>query len=205
MKMRIGEHVFITGRTGSGKTYLAKTLAIEASNTFNIIVHDTKGSAAFDDFRIYTGLDELMSARDITKPGIFVYRPRFQELNMEYYDPFYEWIYYRKNCIVLIDEAMQVCERVDKYPKFLKGIMTRGREYNIAAWVCTQRPKTLPLFLLSEATKFFVFELNLADDRRRLVEITGRKELMERELCEYCFHFFDVRKNRYFVGIIMKG
>ena len=205
MKLSLGEHIFITGRTGSGKTYLASAFANKISNEYNIIVHDTKGTESFSRYRIYTTINELMNSRNIRNPGIFVYRPRFQELDMQYYEIFYEWIYHRKNCIVLIDEAMQVCERVDRYPKYLKGIMTRGREYNIAAWVCTQRPKTLPMFLLSEATKFYVFELNLAEDRRRLVEITGREELMQRKLCEYCFHYYDVRKNKYYIGKVVKG
>ena len=200
MKIALGEHYFIAGRTGSGKTFLAHALANKAANSFNVIVHDTKGTRNFDHYRIFTQLNELMSSAEVRKNGIFVYRPEFEELSMEYFELFYEWIYNRKNCIVLIDEAMQICESPKTYPKYLKGILTRGREYNISAWSCTQRPKTLPLFLLSEASKFFIFELNLLDDRKRIAEITGREEFLERELCKYCFHYFDVKKNEYYIA-----
>ena len=202
MRIRLGEHYFIAGRTGSGKTFLVHALAKKASEQHNIIVHDTKGTSAFNPYPVYTRVKDIMRDRKATGEGIFVYRPEFEELEMEYYELFYEWIYFRKNCIVVIDEAMQVCENPKSYPKYLKGVLTRGREYNISAWVCTQRPKTLPLFLLSEATRFYIFELNLAEDRKRVVEITGREEFEKRELCKYCFHYFDVKENKYFVGRI---
>ena len=197
------EHIFIAGRTGTGKTFLVHALASEIADMASIFVHDTKGTSTFDNYTIFEKLSDLKKARETKEPGIFVYRPRFEELELDYYDEFYKWIYNRKDCVVIIDEAMQVCESPKRYPQYLKGILTRGREYNIAAWVCTQRPKTLPLFLLSEASKFFVFELNLKEDRQRLVEITGREEFMDRELCEYCFHYFDVKKNEYFVGKVV--
>ena len=197
------EHLFIAGRTGTGKTFLVHTLASEVSETVSIFVHDTKGTAAFDDYPIFEKLSDFKKARETREPGVIVYRPVFQELELEYYEEFYKWVYNRRDCIVIIDEAMQVCESPKKYPQYLKGILTRGREYNIAAWVCTQRPKTLPLFLLSEASKFFVFELNLKDDRQRIMEITGRDEFMDRKLCQYCFHYFDVKTNKYFVGKVV--
>ena len=200
IKLTLGEHCFIAGRTGSGKTYLLNAMAMHVSDRFNVIVHDTKGTDIFSKYRIYTRLDELITSKEVNKIGIFVYRPDFEELEMSYYNRFYEWIYYRKNCIVIIDEAMQVCESVSKYPSYLKGILTRGREYNISAWVCTQRPKTLPLFLLSEATKFFVFGLNLLDDRKRIVEITGREEFLRHEACKYCFRYYDIKRNEYYVA-----
>ena len=196
------EHLFVAGRTGTGKTFLVHALANEVAQRTSVFVHDTKGTSVFDDYKIFGKLTDIMIATEVDEPGIYVYRPVFEELESEYYDGFYKWLYNRKNCIVIIDEAMQICESPKKYPQYLKGILTRGREYNIAAWVCTQRPKTLPLFLISEASKFFVFELNLADDRRRLMEITGRDEFMEREICKFCFHYFDVKKNEYFVGRI---
>ena len=197
------EHIFIAGRTGTGKTFLVHAMANDIADRVSVFVHDTKGTSAFDDYPIFEELSDLQKAKESKEPGIIVYRPIFQELEMEYYNQFYEWVYNRKDCVLIIDEAMQVCENPKKYPQYLKGIMTRGREYNIAAWVCTQRPKTLPLFLLSEASKFFVFELNLKEDRQRLVEITGREEFMDRELCEYCFHYFDIKKNEYFVGKVV--
>ena len=199
------EHLFIAGRTGTGKTFLVHTLANEIADKAkaSVFVHDTKGTDIFNNYQIFERLSDLMRAKEVEEAGIYVYRPCFEELEEEYYDEFYKWVYNRKNCIVIIDEAMQVCENPKKFPKFLKAILTRGREYNIAAWVCTQRPKTLPLFLLSEASKFFIFELNLKDDRQRIMEITGRDEFLDRELCEYCFHYYDIKSNEYFVGIIV--
>ena len=203
LPLKLNEHVFIAGRTGTGKTFLVHAMAKEIADKTSIFVHDTKGTSAFDNYPIFEELSNLKKARETKEPGIIVYRPRFEELELDYYDEFYKWVYNRKDCVVIIDEALQVAESPKRYPSYLKGILTRGREYNIAAWVCTQRPKNLPLFLLSEASKFFIFELNLKDDRQRLVEITGREELIDRKLCEFCFHYFDVKTNKYFIARIV--
>jgi hypothetical protein len=110
--------------------------------------------------------------------GKFIYRPVLDELNKEYYEVFFKWIYFRRNTIVLIDELMSFTTPT-YCPEYLKGIYTRGRELNVTAWACTQRPKNIPLICMSEATHFFIFRLNIEDDRKRLVEVAGCKEFME--------------------------
>ena len=104
--------------------------------------------------------------------GKAIYRPSIYEMSDEFYNIFFQWIYERMNCIVYIDELMSISTS-SQIPFFLKAILTRGRQRNTACWMSTQRPKTIPLVCMSEATHFFIFDLNLMDDRERISNIAG--------------------------------
>jgi hypothetical protein len=162
--------------TGSGKTYLTK---VYAAGMNNVIVLDTKGTFDWQplipDAPIFYHLKDLMHFKE----GKAIYRPVFQELTQAYYNAFFKWCYLRKNTRVIIDEAMQVCPGPNIMPEYLKGILTRGRELKVTVWACTQRPKTIPLSLMSEATHNFIFTLNLEADRRRVNEVINYNEIVD--------------------------
>lgn len=169
--IKSNEHVFLAGRTGSGKTYLARKYLARYPE---VVVLDTKGKFTWPEVpaaekTLITSLEKLSKQ---TKAKI-VYRPNWKELDAEWYDAFFEWIYNRQNTICYIDEAMQVCPNVLTIPKYYKALLTRGRELGIGVWTASQRPKDLPQVVMSEATHFFAFDLNLPQDRRKIMEITG--------------------------------
>lgn len=170
------EHVFLSGRTQSGKTYCARAYL---AGFKNVIVLDIKGLFDFkgfvDDVPIYDRLDDLLSFGE----GKAIYRPRFEELTPDYYNRFFQWIYNRKNTIVYVDELMGVCENASDVPPYAKAILTRGMERNTAMWASTQRPKTIPLVFMSEATHFFIFRLQLDVDKKRVQEIIPADEIMQ--------------------------
>lgn len=172
------EHVFVAGRTGSGKTYLAKKYL---ANYDHVAVLDTKGTFTWDEvdpkeLQVVTSISELGGANK----SKIIYRPTWEELEIEYYDAFFKWAYMRRNTIVLVDEAMSVCPSPFKIPDYYKAILTRGRELNVSVWSLTQRPSGIPQVIMSEATHFFIFDLNLAKDREKIVHITGHEEFLER-------------------------
>ena len=174
-QIKLGDHVFTCGQTGSGKTYLtqAYTAAFE-----NVVVYDTKGmfnwGGFVKDVPVFESLKELMEF----KQGKCIYRPNINELNKEYYERFFEWIYWRKNCWVNCDELMSFTDTT-YIPFYLKAIYTRGRERNTSVWGCTQRPKTIPLVCMSEATHYFIFSLKLLADRKRVQEFIPHDEILE--------------------------
>jgi hypothetical protein len=59
------------------------------------------------------------------------------------------------------------------YPPQLVRLWTAGRSKKITAWGCTQRPRFVPLFCMSESTHIFVFELGNKNDLRHLAQMTG--------------------------------
>lgn len=173
MKINHGEHTFIAGKTGSGKTFLEE---VYISGFDNAIILDTKGMfnwSRIPDVEVFTSLNELIKF----KSGKAIYRPSIFESNTEYYEAFFKWIYYRKNTAVGIDEVMSLYESANSNLFWHKALMTRGRELGITVFNCTQRPKTIPLNLLSESTHFFIFDLNLEADRKRIMEIVAHDEI----------------------------
>jgi DNA helicase HerA-like ATPase len=196
-QIETSEHVFIAGMTGSGKTFLAE----QYLNGFkNVVVLDTKGffnwDSAEEEIPIYTTLEELIEKHQ--GDGKAIYRPIFQELNQEYYNMFLQWIYRRQNTIVVIDELMEVAPSPRTYPEYLKGILTRGRQLNIGCWCLTQRPKDIPMIAMSEATHFFIFRLQLFEDRERIAKVIGYSEVLENagKLKDFIFWYFNTTATR---------
>jgi hypothetical protein len=173
------EHVFIAGQTGSGKSFLKQAYL---SGYKNVISLDLKGKLTYEPFindvPVYDNLEDLMKVGE----GKYIYRPRFEELeDTSYVEKFFEWIYHRQNTICDIDEIMALNEMggSNYIPRYAKAILTRGRERQTTIWGATQRPKTIPLVYMSEASHYFIFSLKLQDDRRRVQEFIPHSEIME--------------------------
>lgn len=172
------ESVFIAGRTGSGKTFLAKTYL---SSYPAVIALDTKEDLEWrevpkDDLNIITRLADLPYAAGQPRCKV-IYRPALDEMKPEYWDEFFRYCYERKNCIVWIDEVMSICPSPYKIPEYYKGILTRGRSRNTACWSLSQRPSGIPIVIMSESKHFFIFDLNMAEDRERVAQVTGSPEI----------------------------
>ena len=144
--------------TGSGKTYLADKLLKWSEY---VVVYDLKGQINWQGYQIVTSFEELKNCQ---YPKI-IYKPPIDEIeNSESIELFFKWIYLRENTTVYVDELMSVC--IDgRIPKWLVIILTRGRELNVSFYGSTQRPKRIPVSLLSEAENVYIFRLQYPDDR----------------------------------------
>lgn len=186
------EMVFVAGRNGSGKTELARqylagwdsVYVLDSKNTFEWL--DTV------DKKEVTRITKLAEINDAKTPKV-VYSPVLKELNQDYYNAFFQYCYFKRNCTVLIDELMGICEssRQESMPEYLKGILTRGRELKVSAWCLTQRPKNIPVLAMSEAKHFFIFDLNMKEDRDRVAQLSGFKE-MEEKPGQYVFWYANI-------------
>lgn len=192
----MAQHIFIAGRNGSGKSELVQQYL---SGYDNVVCLDTKGTVDWikiiPDIKIYTNLIDLMKEHTYGKA---IYRPRWEELNLPYYDKFFEWIYRRQNTHVWIDEVMSICEG-NSIPNFYKACLTRGRALGINCWNVTQRPKTIPLVIMSESSHFYIFDLNLEADRKRIMEIVPFDELLElpsKVASEFSFWYYNFKLER---------
>lgn len=186
-EIKTSEHVFIAGKTGTGKSRLAE---IYLAGFPRVVKLDTKNEAEerrengeplwrgleeYVDFQVCESLEEVKHSEF----HHIIYVPKPAEMNMEGYNAFLEWAYAERNITVWVDELMSVCESVQRYPLALKTIMTRGRSRNVAIWACTQRTLDNPTIVLANSSHFFIFPLGLDQDRKKVAVITGCPEFME--------------------------
>ena len=187
------QHVFIAGRTGSGKTYLAQKYLAGYEHVF---VLDTKGTIDWpevprDEITIVKHLKSVLKV----KTSKCIYQPVAEELELDFYDQFFKFIYNRGNTIVWIDEVMSVTPHAQKIPFWYKAILTRGRELGVSAWSLTQRPAGINLLPISEASHLIAFDLNLPQDRKRISEVSGAPEFLDKP-GQYKFWYYNVRNNK---------
>lgn len=182
------EHVFIAGMTGSGKSVLARTYLSGYKTVWKL---DIKGEALMD---IKKGKDpwpelpnkkklsivtRLSHFENVDTPYI-IYCPEHDEMDDEYYDMFLRMAYYRQNLKVWIDEAMAVSTNPQHLPPHYKAILTRGRSRDTAIWSLSQRPAGISNTIISQCTHVFSFNLQLPQDRKRVSDITGCPEFLNR-------------------------
>jgi len=188
IRIKPGEHVFVAGRTGSGKTFLVKKYLQHVAPVYCLDVKKTlywPGVPEKDIVYLDKFLDVIKS-----KAKKVVYQPRWQELTFDCYNLFFEYIYNKEEVVLWIDETMGIGTAI-KYPEYYKALLTRGRELGISVWSCTQRPASIPLISMSEATHFFAFDLNLKKDRERIAEISGQEQFL-RLPGKYVFWYYHV-------------
>lgn len=167
------ERVAIVGKTGSGKTYFAKALL---SQYPRVIVIDPKGTFNSEGYERWTKKTPKLLAdahKDfhIRIPAITADKPE------EAYEEIFQTVYENGvNTLIYIDELYGVISSANG-GKWLRALMTRGREFNLSVMVATQRPSRIPLFALSEAEWFFCFRLQLLADRARMSEFMGKTAL----------------------------
>jgi hypothetical protein len=161
--------------TGCGKTTLARRIL--QLHPF-VVVYDIKGMmkpAEWPGFTFVKEFDKLINL-DAKKHPKTVYQPIFEEVpdenNRDYAERFFKWIYLRKNTTLFVDEVYG-CTVRDWIPYFYKAILTRGRERGITVLQASQRPAMIPQFILSESENFYVFRLQLPQDKKKIAETKG--------------------------------
>jgi energy-coupling factor transporter ATP-binding protein EcfA2 len=160
--IRPGERVFFVGPSGSGKTEVARALLAAQKHA---IILDTKGSEDWSD------VGEICGPRDIynVKNGRYVYsvEPDFL-VDPARQEKFFRWCLARGNCVVYVDELLDILEVPG-----LKIVATQGRAKRVGLWTGTQRPHGVPIFALSEANHAFVWRLRVDRDRQRIESAVG--------------------------------
>jgi hypothetical protein len=164
---KIGQRGIILGKTGSGKSVLAKRM-IESYPGLIVII-DPKAT-----FKYRSELVE--SAEDFKSAEGRVLTVRLDpdiKNQTEEYNKILKEVYYEGNTLLYIDELYGLSENNRTYPSYLNAIYTRGRELNITILAASQRPTWIPLFCLSESEYFYVFQLTMEKDRKRVAEIVS--------------------------------
>jgi hypothetical protein len=156
--------VLITGKTGSGKTYLASYMTKPLKR---LVVLDGKGSLSGWNLEPWDNQSiSKLNKRD--EPVRIRALPPFGVDPDIYWNKVLSTCYLAGNCTIYIDELYAISPPNQRPSPELFGVYTRGREPGVGVWGATQRPVSIPLIALSEAEHFFMFRLSLGEDRQRM-------------------------------------
>lgn len=192
-KIEPHSRVLFVGKTGSGKTTAAKEflkpvkrlLIIDSKNGLDNWEHESDNVLTRAKFR--NGKDTRIRVTE-DKAAL--------ELLQIAYDT--------GDCTVYIDEINAIIPPGTRPPQVFVNIWQRGRSKKIAGWASTQRPASIPLIFLSEAEYFFIFRLNLLDDRKRVAQFGG-EQVLEPVRDKYGFYYYSINNDEpiYYKRIII--
>jgi hypothetical protein len=195
IKMGRDDRAVLIGKTGCGKTTLARFLIEDSSKPFSV-VWNPKGSDSVLKWRHkhVTSLRKLYEAADKETRRI-VYTPDAylaeDEANQS---EFGYWVYEKLNRRVYLDEATSIVYGGVKVPRWLNALINRGRERGVSTMVATQRPSGVPSNILSESEHWYIFQTLLPQDRQKVEAITGISVEDQMGLSDHEFFYFNLSK-----------
>ena len=195
-------HVFVAGRNGSGKTYLARKYLAGYENVFCL---DIKGTLEWPEVSRdqLTIVKHLADVHKVTTPKC-IYKPAPEEMEDTFYNDFFKFIYMRGHTICWVDEVMGVTPNPHKIPFWYRAILTRGRELGVAAWSISQRPSGINLLPISEARHIMSFDLNLKKDRVTMCDVSGAPEFLDKP-GHFKFWYYNVNNSDAILAQLKEG
>ncbi len=164
--IRNDERVIFVGRTGSGKTVLAKHFLKRLNR---VVVIDPKMTFVLEGFKRTKHLPLLGSQFKI------IYRPRLED------DGDMAQLCYNlmkmKHATIYVDELATLSEMYPTTTLILADIARTGRERHVAVWTATQRPRWTPRVFFTEAEVVFMFNMRSGEDRGYMSQFVGPEAL----------------------------
>lgn len=181
------ERGVIVGMSGSGKSYLATELL---KHCVNVVILDPKRMFKFPNLTVAEDAKTFVQCLKANRFPL-AYRPKPKDLtNVKAYNEVLEAVYNRGNLTLYVDDLVGVMEGT-RFPHYLQVIYQMGRAKNIRTLSAIQRPAKIPLFTISEATRLYIFKLNIAADMKRIREMTHGYE-PEKQTVKHSFFYYDV-------------
>jgi DNA helicase HerA-like ATPase len=157
-----GERACFFGKTGAGKTTLAKKLLITSAQPFVII--DNKHTTSIPNVPIRETFSNGENYQ-IVRPNV--------DKEVSETAHIVEMAWKRGNTIIYIDElTLANPQRTRLLPAFGRAIRT-GRERKVSVWCGSQRPKDIPSNVFTETENFYIFRLVWDDDRKKVGSFTS--------------------------------
>ena len=187
-----GKRAIIAGRTGSGKTTLAGWLANRSAQRW--VVFNPKHTGYYKKLSHSATIDGFQPRRiekELERSRYVVVNFKPAESDARFMDACVSWLHDQYENIGLIADELYTLHDSGRPLPGLTGWLTRGRERKQSFIGLTQRPKWISRFCFSEADYIGGMVLQLADDRKAMVENTGRVEYL-RKLAPYYWLWYTV-------------
>lgn len=186
-----GERGFIVGSSGSGKTNAAVQLVMNMQFprlVFNAKYDDTVNLLVHHGFKIVYGLP---SWKEIEQDTIVLPNPE----NLDDLNSIDLWFSkaLRESRYVLsiyIDEGMFSGSNARKVGLGVTTLFSQSRSHGWTILFGTQKPKHINPYVMSEANKFYVFNLQSDKDRERIYEWVDYKDVLD-PIPKYHFWFYE--------------
>lgn len=184
----------LIGKTGSGKTTLARFLVEDDRKRYSV-TWNPKGSEKVNEWNQVhvSSLNALYDAGE--KERRIIYTPdAFLAEDEANQAEFFYWIYERRFTRLYIDEATAIAYNGIRAPRAVLAIINRGRERGVSTLTATQRPSGVPMNILSESEHYYVFKTLLPQDKMRIEQVTGIRVEDQNDLEDYEFYYFNVSR-----------
>lgn len=187
INIKSNERIFITGKTGSGKSYWIKKQLLHIER---FVFYDPKHEHDDVDAVVVHTLDDLKIA--LAKHKRISYRPYL--IDDQQFNELCRIIYNTGNLIFIIDEmAFHVQSwQIQPYHDLLQRL---GRKRGIGIWNATQRPRCAHNTILSESDHIISFKLMLQTDRKKLAESFDPLFEKANELADYHWIYYNTRED----------
>ncbi|MEM0148003.1 MAG: ATP-binding protein [Candidatus Micrarchaeaceae archaeon] len=173
--LTVNPHIMILGMTGSGKTYLMKTLALRTliytNNNISIIDWNGEYVNSLEPFLISFGTRiNLLAASNISHLNSFLFN-----INKNFYRKLSENL----NHLLFVDEAWKLSNN-----KILKLMLREGRKYGFGVVMATQLAKDIANEAISNAANIVIFKLQNKEDfeilmRSGIISSAERRKISE--------------------------
>lgn len=173
-------HVFISGKTGYGKSYCAKQLFYSYAGikdaVFVDIKHDPRHTDIPPEVPRCESLEEVK--KELKEHWLVMFivpqHGNIDEYIEEEITPLFGFAIEKENTAVFIDEAAIVCQTQKMSPMHYRAMIT-GEALGVNVVNITQRPNKVDNTLLSESEYKILFRQQLEADRKKLEGAVGEE------------------------------
>lgn len=182
IRIKDDERVVFVGKTGYGKTVLAKHFLAQLNR---VLVIDPKHTFRLDGFKRGKSLPAFGNDFHL------IYRPG------RYDDEHLAELIYRlnkmKNVTIYCDELSTTAAQFPETTNMLADVARTGRERHVALWNAVQRPRWTPRIFFTEAEIFFQFHLRAREDREYMAQFVGPEVIASMDPFDFWYSRSEMR------------